>query len=114
MITITDLAKEKGTIIFTVAFTDEDGAAAVPKTLKWSLTDNAGTVINSRDQVPVTVPAASNDIVLSGLDLQMGTEVTTYVVRKFIVEATYDSSLGNDLPVKDTAVFKIENLTKVT
>jgi len=109
-------AKEKSTYVITVAFSDENGDALVPKTMKWSLTDTSGTVINARDQVVVAVPAASNDIVLSGDDLQIKSlEVSQdTVVRVLIIEATYNSDLGSDLSVNDDAGFEIENLVKIT
>ena len=115
MITISEIAKEKSTLVVNVAFTDEDGAAAIPTALSWSLTDTAGTVINSRSSVSVAVPAASNDIVLSGLDLAMQSgESGDYAVRIFTAEATYTSTLGTGLPVKEQASFMVENLTKVS
>lgn len=116
MIRIDEVAKEKGTIAFVVSFEDESGDAAAPDTLVWSLTDTDGNVINELDQEVVSSPAASNTVVLSGNDLQILSSESsqTAVVRKFVVEATYDSDIGNDLPVKDVAVFTLENLTKIT
>ncbi len=115
MIRIDEIAKEKGTIAFVVSFEDENGDAAAPDTLIWSLTDTDGNVINNLDQEVVSSPTASNTIVLSGDDLQILSSESsqTAVVRKFIIEATYDSDLGSDLPVNDVAVFILENLTKI-
>lgn len=116
MQSLTTIAKEKSTFIVTVTFTDEDGAAVAPKTLTWSLTDASNNIINSREDVAVSSPAASNKIVLSGDDLQIQSieDSESYVRRRFVVEATYDSDAGNDLPVKDAASFVMENLFKVT
>ena len=117
MISITDKAKEKGSFVFDVAFTDEDDAAATPKTMTWSLTTTSGTSINNRLNVAVGAGdlAATVSIVLSGDDLAVQSgETNRYLRRRFVVEATYDSSLGNDLPVKEEAEFLLENITKVT
>ena len=66
---LTTHAKERGTYVVTVAFTDEDGNAEDIKTLVWTLTDLDGNIINSRENVNVATPGASEDIVLSGADL---------------------------------------------
>ena len=115
MITIGISPVKLGTIIFTVQFLTDAGLAATPKTLTWSLTNEAGTVINSRNRVSVT-PAASNVIVCSGADLQLLTgETADYVHRRFIAEGTYDSTtLGDNLPVKEVAAFVLENNPFIT
>lgn len=113
---ITENAIEESTYVFTVTFTDEDDNAVIPNTITWSLTDNGGTAINSRTDVSVSVPAAAIEITLSGDDLAIqAAEVNSRTVRRrLIVEATYDSDLGSDLPLNGVAVFKIENLVKIT
>jgi len=111
-------AREESTLVIQTSFTNEDGEAETPLTLTWTLTDENGTVINSREDVEVSSPAASNDIVLSGDDLSMlAAEVTAgdiTVERRFLVEATYNSDLGADLPLKDVVRFQIRNLVGVT
>jgi len=105
-------AVEKSTLLVAVAFQDEDENAVTPKDITWSLTDARGTVINDRDQVAVDPPAASIDIVLSGDDLTLAQGVGPW--RLLTIEATYDSDAGTDLPLKESARFKIENLIAVT
>lgn len=112
---LTTVAQEQSTYIITCAFTDEDGDAVIPDSIVWSLTDTDGTVINSRDQEAVSVPAASVDIVLSGDDLALQSgETATKIQRRLLVEAVADTDAGNDLPLKAEAIFLIENLTKIT
>ena len=115
MITIDERVVERSSAIFDVVFADEDDVAATPKTMTWTLTDAAGTVVNARQQVVVAAPAASVSIVLFGADLQiLSTEAGREAVnRRLIIEATYDSTLGSDLPVKQSAGFVIENLQQV-
>ena len=103
---LTTYAKEKGTYVVSAAFTDEDGNAETPKTLTWTLTDENGTVINSRLDVSVSSPTSSEDIVLSGDDLSLDVGIGIY--RVVLFEWTYDSDLGNDLVGKDRCKFPIE------
>ena len=110
--TVLENAVEKSTYIVTVAFTDEDGDALTPAAITWTLTDVSGAVINSRSDVVVTVPAASINIVLSGLDLAIISGVTNK--RVLTVEATYNSSYGTGLPLNARAEFTIEPLVAVS
>ena len=108
-----DNAKEKATYVITVAFKDENGTAITPKTLSWSLTDRKGRVINSREDVAVGSPSSSENIVLSGNDLALANNDNR--IRVLSIYATYDSATyGNDLPLREEAEFKIENLIKVS
>jgi len=103
-------AKERSTYIITASFTDEDGTAVVPTSVKWSLTDSAGNIINSRAE-EVETPASSVAIVLSGKDLEHGGDDLPRVVT---VKALYDSATyGNDLPLRDAIEFVIDNLIAV-
>jgi hypothetical protein len=112
-VSISTVADEKSTYIITCDFADELGAATVPDSIVWSLTDNDGTVINSLNQISET-PAASVDVVLSGDDLQILTgESANIVIRRFTVEWTYTSDAGSNLPGKVEAYFPLENLTKI-
>ena len=107
----TPVPNEKGTAVLGVAFTDEDGNAVTPSSITWTLTDINGTIINSRDAVPIT-PATSVNIVLSGDDLALDAGVSD--TRIVTVEWVYTSSYGTGLPGKDQAKFSIEDLVAVT
>ena len=103
-------ANEGGTYVVNIATTDEDGEVKVPETLSWSLTDIDGSIINSRDEVNIASPTASEDVVLSGDDcaIQAG-ETELEVTRIFTVKGTYNSTLGNDLPLRGRCYFVLEN-----
>lgn len=103
---LTIKAADKSTYVINLAFEDEDGNAVIPDSIAWTLTDDAGTVINSRTSVAVAVPAASVDIVLSGNDLKYSDGRH----RVLTVQAVYDSNLGSDLPLKDEVKFEIADL----
>ncbi len=110
---LTDEAIEESTYIVTVAFTDEDDDAVIPNApLVWTLTDMAGNVINSREDVSIT-PASSIDIVLSGDDLEVFDD-GGLDNRLVTVQGTYNSDAGNNLPLKDEVVFPIRRLVVVT
>lgn len=108
-------ATEQGTIVVNAAFTDEDNAAVVPVSVTWTLTDASGNVINSRSDQTAS-PAASVDIVLSGDDLaiQAGETALDFAERRILIKATYDSTLGSDLPLRKSGAFRIENLVAVS
>ncbi len=110
----TKTAIEKSTFVVTASFVDAAGVAAVPKSgLNWTLTNSSGTVINSRSSV-VIAPAASVDIVLSGLDLAMQTGERGKVRRVLTIQGTYDSDEGTGLQINDECVFLLQNLLVVT
>lgn len=111
-VTLDEQAVERSTYVVDVAFYDEDEAAVTPTAVTWTLTDELGNVVNSRDAV--TVAAASTvSIVLSGLDLAVGGDLVG-VWRRLLIEATYDSSLGTGLPLKDEVRFKIGDTVHLT
>lgn len=106
-------APERGTYVIDLTFKDETGALVVPTAATWSLTDTAGTIINSRSSVTISPLASTATLVLSGLDLAIGAGlVGTY--RKLIVEFSYNSSLGSNLPMKEEFTFQISDFVKPT
>ena len=106
-------ADEKSTYRMTAAFTDSAGNASTPDVIIYTLTNVEGTIINSKEAVSVT-PSTSVNIILSGNDLAMQTGESGPVERVFTLEAVYDSSTdGNDLPLKEEAVFIIDPLLNV-
>lgn len=99
---------EESTLAVTATFTDEASQEIMPVTLSWKLTDEDGNVINSRSSVSIT-PATSVTVVLSGDDLALQNS-SDEGHRAILFIGTYDSSLGNGLPLNDEARFIIENL----
>ena len=100
-------AIEGSTYVVTLAYYNENGTAVIPTAVTWDLTDRFGTVINSRHDVAIAVPAATNDIVLAGADLTIGAGGPE---RVMLVEATYTSALGAGLLLKDECWFVIDAL----
>ena len=107
-------AQEKSTYVVNCAFKDEDGQDVIPTSAVWTLTDEDGTIINSREDVVIASLAASVNIVLTGDDLEIDTGFAgTAQERTITVEAVYDSDLGTGLTLKAAARFNIENLIAV-
>lgn len=106
-------AVEKSTFLVTASFKDAAGDAVVPNSVTWTLTDKEGTVINSRTGESET-PAASIDIVLSGLDLAIQAGESYFGERILTVEAVYNSTEGTNLPLKAEVHFIVDNLVKIT
>lgn len=105
---------EKGTLIIQCTFKDEGGTSLIPNTFKWSLVDRRENVINNRDQVQIVPSSSTVNIVLSDLDLVISNQDNVSESRFVIVEATYDSQYGNDLPINGSAEFNILNIKKIT
>ena len=109
-VSILDNVNEKSTKVIPVSFQDEDEAAVTPNSISWTLTNETGTIINSRENVSVT-PASTINIVLSGDDLAIGDNGMS---RRLLVYALYDSAYGSDLSLRAVAKFDINNLVAVT
>ena len=131
MIEIEQVAHEKSTICIYVTLLDIDETETNPKSMLWTLVDSSGNIMNSREQVVVAAGSlgtaldsegrASTLIVLSGDDLVLSeTEETSRKVtrdgasRRVVIEATYDSSVGTDLPVTGAGEFFVTNLPYLT
>ena len=110
---LTEEAVEKSTYTVTLTFEDAAGAAVTPDTLTWTLSTTAGTIINSRSNV-VATPALSVRVVLSGDDLALQTGETDVARRLVTVHATYTSTEGSGLPLRDEYEFAVRPLVVVT
>lgn len=109
-------AIEGSTYFPVLSFKDELGAAMTPNNdLVWSLYKESGrptslVVVNERYQVSHP-PASTITLVLSGDDLMLVPYESK--TRFILVECTYDSSLGDNLPYKGVVVFLIADLLGV-
>ncbi len=104
MTTLNTKATNEGTYVITCSFTDADGTASTPTSLMWSLTNDTGIIINSRNDVNIS-PSSTVNIVLTDSDI----DTNDGTGRIFTIEGTYNSSTyGNNLPVKGQAKFVID------
>jgi hypothetical protein len=101
-------AVEQSTYVVGVSFFDEDDNAITPATATWTLTDEAGAVINSREDVAIS-PAETVDIVLQGDDLAVAANKTV-VNRILVVAGTYNSAAGSGLPFRLQVRFEIDSV----
>lgn len=109
-------AAEQGTLIISGAFTDEDGAAVVPDadSISWTLSDPSGNIVAGCDGIAITPSASTFELVLSGDDLKLfANETGPKAERRFLIEATYTSDAGSELPLKDVGYFFIHNFAAV-
>ena len=106
---ITTRALPNNTYAVTFAFTDEDGSAVTPNEgCTWTLRDYSGNVVNSRSAVAIT-EAETVEIALKGNDLaSQGVEDNG--IRVIAIDGTYDSDLGTDLPLDQSAQFVISDV----
>lgn len=110
---LTDKAVERSTFVLTISFYDENGELVTPTSATWTLTDSAGDIINSREDVTISSLSSTVNVVLSGLDLALSDSVSD-PVRKMLVKGAYNSTLGTGLPLRDQITFEIDNLTGLT
>ena len=108
-------ASEESTYIIRSRFYDENSVAVEPNALAWTLTDSAGTVINSREDVSVT-PGTVVDIGLSGDDLAIlsGETDMVFVWRYMVINGDYDSAFGAGMPIRSQCKFSVTNLRGVS
>ena len=109
---LTSYAIEKSTFVIRATFKDEDLQLGTPDSISWSLVDPDGNIINSLQDQSET-PATVVDIVLSGDDLQIRDSDNEWETRYLEIYAVYDSDIGNNLPLRDRAEFKILNLKSI-
>jgi hypothetical protein len=95
--------------VVAVSFFDQDSppSAVTPDSVTYTLTDTAGTVINSVLDTAIT-PGTTVNIVLSGNDLTLDEGVGKK--RRLLVEYVYDSTYGNNLPGKEEIEFEIADV----
>lgn len=102
---------EQGTTALNVSFKDERNKDVIPKTQSWQLMKLDHTVLNNRTFENGSF--TGNIVVLSGDDLAIfGDDDTRF--RIFAVKATYDSTLGNDLPCNCEIEFVITRLQNIS
>ena len=101
------IALERSTVALVASFRDEVNELITPTVINWSLTDGDGNVINERDEIDV-VPHNEITVVLSGDDLALiaGDDGR----RQVIIRATYDGTLGEDLPIVGVLEFTVRNV----
>lgn len=101
---------ENGTAIITLTPRDASGTV-LPierlKTPKWQLQKTDGTIVNSRSFAACPITALT--WVLFGDDLALSGSSDSGI-RILGIQATYDSSLGDDLPLNAEGRFTIDRL----
>jgi hypothetical protein len=96
---------QRGTIIFTCNFQDEENTDVIPKSIIWSLYDSQKNVINDRENISIVNLASTIDIVLHGDDTDLLD--SDYPLRILKVSAIYDSELEDSLELEEELTFKI-------
>jgi hypothetical protein len=93
-ITMRESVDQRDTVDFEVSFEDETHAAVIPTSADWTLTDDGGTIINSRHAVAIAVPAVTVHITIGGDDTDLLSS-TGSLIRLLYVRWIYNSSLGS-------------------
>lgn len=102
------IAADRGTIVISGAFFDEDGAPVTPNSAAWTLVNGSGVVVNEREDVALS-PSQTFGVTLTDADLR----VADGRQRVFVVDYRYDSDAGNDLRNTAQARFLVEDVMHV-
>ena len=107
-------AGEQSSLPLEIDFFDEETppVAAIPNNIKWSLYDEDGAIVNSRQDEIITPTASTVQILLKGDDLALPD--IEKPERRVLIEYDYNSNFGNNIPKKVEYVFDIENLENVS
>lgn len=108
MQTLTEPAIDGSTYYITFEFWDKHTPpiAITPTSIMWTLINEHGAVINGRQDVIISLPAASVEIVVFGDDILFADGAK----RIITVKALYDDPPLADLPLNDEAQFSITDL----
>jgi len=101
---------EGSTLTLEIEVTNADGVAVTPTVAKWTLTDRAGTVINSRADVSIT-PAETMTVNVAGDDNQILDQTNEREYRLFTVETDRGSTAK---PENIQYEYWVKNLTVIT
>ena len=105
-IQLTNKPVERGSAEFVIKFYDTRKKLVEPNDdITWSLYRPDGEIVNSRENIDVTPPAEEISIVLMGDDLPNGELI-------LLVECTFNSDLGSNLPLRKEREFRVERTTK--
>ena len=104
---------EEGSLVISMTFRDEDLSLVKPQTLTWTLTDESGAVVNSKENIAVTGSDLDTtvNVALTGDDLAIIAGVG--LLRIFTIKGTYDSTYGTGLNLTDVVKFNISDLKAV-
>jgi len=101
---------EQSSAFIDISFYDEAGALVTPDTVKWSLVDQYGNIVNARDNVIIT-PDTTVTIILSGDDLKI--DAAEKEMRYVVADATYtETDTGQTVNIKNEYQFEVVRLKK--
>lgn len=117
MITIEEKAGEESSYPLEITLKDHDGVeieASAITSIKWSLSDVFGNIINSRQDVNVTSIVNPVTIIPSGDDLATtDNDADNQYKRRFTVKYIYNSEFANNQPKNEEAEFQIDPFINV-
>lgn len=110
LIVLKDKVNEESVLPLLLTFKDEDGVIMSPTSVKWSLSEADGTIINSRTDVTLSGPPYN--LVLSGDDTAIQGADDNFE-RRLTIRAVYTSSYGLGLKLNREIQFFIQPLVNV-
>jgi hypothetical protein len=105
---------ERSTVSFALSFFDETSLAVAPNSVYWSLSDVAGSWVNSRQNVGISNPTASLYLTLSSMDLQVSSNCQMETEsRRLLVSGNYNSNRGTGLSLNHLIKFDVTNISMI-
>ena len=99
-------AKEEASIFVTAVFKDKDGDVITPTSITWTLKDEEGNIINSREDEVVTPPASSVTILLKGDDLPCVGSLERLIIY---FNAEYTDDVTSNVPIKNSQLIIVSD-----
>jgi len=105
---LTRKACKGSTYFIKIRVKDEYNTLVSPQTLKWTLKDSDGDLVNNRNKVVVSNPEEENVVSLYGNDLAIDDTIRS-TERVFIAEGTYISRHMSNAPFRAVTRFDLIN-----
>jgi hypothetical protein len=105
---ILKVVPEEGTAIFRLVCKDEDGVLTIPVTMFWDLTALDGKVIAYNQAIAVLANTMYLPVYGTNMRILEGEE--SYGERLITFRGTYNSTRGNNLPLRKQIKFRVQNL----
>ena len=98
-------AKEEASVFITAVFKDKNKVVVTPTAITWTLKDEEGNIINSREDEEVT-PASSVTILLKGDDLPCTGSLERLIIY---FNAEYTDDVTSNVPIKNSQLIIVSD-----
>jgi len=108
LVNVSKSAMRESSFFIKVELKDSAGSSVTPTSLSWTLVNEIGAVVNSKN-AQVLTPASAMYILLEGDDLAIQDEDNESEIRYILLTGVYDDIRKSGAVFKDTIMFSIIN-----